>query len=773
MKRALLVLTAVLALCAPVAAATAGPAHAAIVAGHTAARPVGASPPPRPGVAAHATMPKHNFGSLSAAKYLSCTNAAKITGNFTLDVSGLTASWQNSSHGGKTFKASVGWQTTISAKLDVTGTTECTPGKALDKIAVTVPIGAVKVTLHPDFDLVINAAGDLTASQTTAQTITLSGKLGLHVPTTSYTIKPQKPVVTASGTADFDAEVGAEAEVIAGVVGVDLELLGGVHVTATAQSNPPGACVAGYPELHFAGRFEVSFGQWKKDGKPFYDHTWPIKSLAGHSTAFSGCTSTPPKIITTALPTAFVGQPYFTELTTADHRKGSWKLGPGRLPAGLSLSGYTISGKPTSSGTSAFALEFTDTRGTRSSATATIPVIVPGAKAWTVAMPGGTAAVSTPGGGALGVSCDNGSALSPLVDLAETGRRLWSAPGSASAKPCFEAAIADASGDVYAVVALSSGLKLRAYSPTGATRWTVPLDGALWRTDNLALGWNGSVFVQLFNVSEVFVEGFSESSGRRTFDVSEYDGDGLYPYPGGIALAQPQGVAYYDCQGNVIASYGLTALSAYEAYSAAGGPDGTVFLAGWEASCGSDEFSVSKVTPAGIVWTKTDAHQTTCAQTALAATPDGGVILEVFANGGGTPVYRSYSAFGATRWTKAATVPAGDDQFISAAYVSVDAAGNVVLPASYEYGCGSGGAEICSGLRIDFVGQSTGRQTLPPAVFQNSADQIELTGVGTGPDVLYTGLETSSAATGTTKDGLESTVVPGLAINYPLTLQPA
>lgn len=237
---------------------------------------------------------------------------------------------------------------------------------------------------------------------------------------------------------------------------------------------------------------------------------------------------------------------------------------------------------------------------------------------WTVAMPDATQPISTPSGGTLGVACySTTSFLSPLVDLAQDGETTWSVPASASADPCPATAIAASDGRVYAVISTSAGSALRAYGPFGSVKWTAPLDGGPSRTDRIAVGWNGSVFLQLTDGRQTLVEGLSESSGNRTFDVSEYDGDGIYPYSGGIALAQPEGVEYFSYHGTETASVQLPALSAYEAYSAAGGSSGTVFLAGWADSCGSNKFSVSKVTPNGLAWTKTDSGQTVCGQTSL------------------------------------------------------------------------------------------------------------------------------------------------------------
>jgi hypothetical protein len=250
-----------------------------------------------------AAAPGHNFGSFAAAKFLSCTGSAKISGTFGLDVSGVTASfarWTGKDKS-KQFKASLGWQTTVSAAVDVTADTDCTPGRALRKIAVAFVIDGVTVALHPDFELKISAAGEVSASQTTGQSVTVSGRLGLAVPAVAYRMTPQKPRVSASGTVVFDALVGARADVSAGVVGLEFQLMGGLHATVAAASGPPGVCVSGYPELLITGTFLVTFAGWHKQVQ-FYDHTWPITSVAGHSTRFSNCPSAPWKATEAPLP---------------------------------------------------------------------------------------------------------------------------------------------------------------------------------------------------------------------------------------------------------------------------------------------------------------------------------------------------------------------------------------------------------------------------------------------------------------------------------------
>jgi kumamolisin len=77
---------------------------------------------------------------------------------------------------------------------------------------------------------------------------------------------------------------------------------------------------------------------------------------------------------TLSLPDGIVGQAYNTELTTADHRQGTWVVSSASLPSGLSLSGYTVSGTPTTTGAVRFELTFTDTSGQTATALATITI---------------------------------------------------------------------------------------------------------------------------------------------------------------------------------------------------------------------------------------------------------------------------------------------------------------------------------------------------------------------------------------------------------------
>ncbi len=98
-----------------------------------------------------------------------------------------------------------------------------------------------------------------------------------------------------------------------------------------------------------------------------------------------------PVITTTTLPGATVGTAYTATLQTADNRAGTWAVTTGTLPAGLTLAPATgvISGSPTTEGTSAFTVTFTDAA--NKTATKQLSIVVSGADQLivTAALPNG------------------------------------------------------------------------------------------------------------------------------------------------------------------------------------------------------------------------------------------------------------------------------------------------------------------------------------------------------------------------------------------------
>jgi hypothetical protein len=326
--------------------------------------------------AAEALPSGHNFGALPAAQYLSCTGSAKIAGKFSLNITGVTgkfAKWTTKDRK-QAFTASLSLTTTISASVDVSANTTCTPSKKLKSLAAaSFPVGVVVVKVRPDFYLNISAAGKITASRAITQSVTLTGKLGVSVNRPTYSISRGDPAITASGSADFTAVIGADAEILAGALDLDFALMAGVE--ATAQASPGQVCVTGYPALRASVTVGAAFFAWTPSAPLLKPTTWEITSILGHSTRFRLCAYTPPKIITT-LPTGTVGQHYSAALTTADHRTGTWQE-LSVLPPGLSLSGHTVSGTPATAGAYSFKVRFTDARHTTATATVTLTVKEP------------------------------------------------------------------------------------------------------------------------------------------------------------------------------------------------------------------------------------------------------------------------------------------------------------------------------------------------------------------------------------------------------------
>jgi len=85
--------------------------------------------------------------------------------------------------------------------------------------------------------------------------------------------------------------------------------------------------------------------------------------------------TTTPVIATTALPATAVGDYYYQQLTVAGGRAGTWSVVSGALPDGLSLSGGgTLEGTPTTAGSAAFTVAFTDSFGIQGTRALTIDV---------------------------------------------------------------------------------------------------------------------------------------------------------------------------------------------------------------------------------------------------------------------------------------------------------------------------------------------------------------------------------------------------------------
>jgi hypothetical protein len=348
---------------------------------------VGRAGPSLPHGGATARQPtgqSHDFRSFKASNYLSCKGPADITGKFSLNITGVTGKlkkWAAPTKGKpENFTASLGLTTTISATVRVHTDTMCTPGTALKSLQTKFVIDGITVTVEPDFYLEITAGGTVTAAQSVTQTVTLTGTLGVGVPKASYTMTRGKPAVHASGTADFTAVIGGEANIKAGVLYLDFALMGGVEASATWESGQ--VCLTGYPAVRAEVTVGASILGWKPKKELLPPTTWEVKSIAGHRTEFTFGTCHPPTIVTATLPAAAVGEKYSASLATKDNREGAWKIASGSLPPGLKLSGAVIAGIPAARGSDAFKVKFTDTHG--KTATAALAITVTTVPVWTV-----------------------------------------------------------------------------------------------------------------------------------------------------------------------------------------------------------------------------------------------------------------------------------------------------------------------------------------------------------------------------------------------------
>jgi Fibronectin type III domain len=278
-----------------------------------------------------------------------------------------------------TVSAKAGIDITESAGITVTfgGTVSCQWSAKLATYTfkpVEFDVAGVPVVIVPVFTLTMtgNAGGQAQMSASISQNFDAQAGIDYdHGSVNTYqsvtnTINHTGPTLTA---ADATASVSLDGDLegkLYDVAGPEVSVTGTLTANADPQNTPwwtLGFTLTADAALHISVLFahiDVSQG-------------FTILSVTV-AQASTGAASSPPVITTTALPDATTGTAYSTELTTADHRTGSWSISSGSLPAGLSLSGYTISGVPTKAGTSAFTLKFTDTAGHVVQAGATLRV---------------------------------------------------------------------------------------------------------------------------------------------------------------------------------------------------------------------------------------------------------------------------------------------------------------------------------------------------------------------------------------------------------------
>jgi hypothetical protein len=388
---------------------------------------------------------------------------------------------------------------------------------------------------------------------------------------------------------------------------------------------------------------------------------------------------------------------------------------------------------------------------------------VPGAS-WTDALGSAGPIAVAPNGNVLTSDCN---------DVARSGSYVWRLPDVSAQPPsCGGAGITDSEGNSYVMTIDSSSGEAVAESldPSGAVRWKTLTNGFVPFRTGPVLGADGDVYFSAWDGGNPKVLGYDEKTGAKTFEQSYEDVTGLHAWTGGLVIVDTDSrIAYVRYDGSLEDEYSTgEPISAYEAYSNAGGANGTVFVAGYDGGCDSaSHASVEEVTPAGVAWTWTDPA-TYCSQTGLAATTDGGVVL---ARDDGGAEFTSLNAAGTTRWTQHPSGPIGPATGAGYFPVRVDARGVVALPTMIIYHCAAQPTEECSGDQVEFATQQTGATAAAP---------VQLTG---GTEFGYTLSSIAIDAGRLYADGsidemnnpasLASFAVPNLAVDYQLTLQEA
>jgi hypothetical protein len=205
----------------------------------------------------------------------------------------------------------------------------------------------------------------------------------------------------------------------------------GLHISWNPPPSPacPDAAVTGY-NVHIVGggldhvvQLQAYQTSWNipnlKNGTKYIVYVAAVnKAGVGQTASITGTpqASSPPAIATTNLPDGYVGQEYSQELVTTDQRAGTWSVSTGSLPGGLTLSGSTIQGIPTTAGAFSFTVAFTDAQGQSASEQLSITVSPTAVSSWTPVEGGIPAnASSNPYSSAgTGVSCPTASSCTAV-----------------------------------------------------------------------------------------------------------------------------------------------------------------------------------------------------------------------------------------------------------------------------------------------------------------------------------------------------------------------
>jgi hypothetical protein len=411
---------------------------------------------------------------------------------------------------------------------------------------------------------------------------------------------------------------------------------------------------------------------------------------------------------------------------------------------------------------------------TASSASGTEPaLVVTPTSAWTLAVPSGN--LTTTPGGEIANSTNSG-----LESISAAGTQLWNASPNSG-----DFTVTDALGNTYTTILVGSTWYLTSFSETGAQLWETSIpDG----TNYIALGRNGEIYIAVASpgsssgVDEVL--GFDESTGAQVQTMTGFSNvTDLFSYANGLVVVDyVYGVDYMSYTGAVVATIqeGPIVSAPIEAVVDA---NGVTFLSGTTDSVNycynvsvDETVDVEEITPAGIQWTWTEPATTTSCSDALAATPDGGVIME-----GGAATDYSLNSDGSLQWTYELSLPPAPSYAYSATGFYdedpplVDTLGNVALPYEFSFLVYLGNTPaIQYGLGVDFVTQgSDSSSTLTPIELLDTTDETCSQNLGQAAiatnQFFFETTQVCGDSTPTTTS-LSAYSEPGLSENYALTL---
>jgi hypothetical protein len=423
---------------------------------------------------------------------------------------------------------------------------------------------------------------------------------------------------------------------------------------------------------------------------------------------------------------------------------------------------------------------------------------VPGAL-WTVPVSVSGSFVVTVTGQVLALGCSTSQGASdPLAQsLTPDGSVLWSVPANvAPAWGCSRTAVGDSQGNTYLQTVDTQGNAVfESLTPLGGLRWSTPLGRFRPWYQNPVLGTNGSVYlVETDEYGNFYLFGYDANTGVVTLNGIPFPYiTGLYAYSGGLAVVNTNAggifghdseVDYLSYDGTVLHSYDTGAPISFNGNTSnAGGANGSVFVAGYPPTCYGENgypsgshnltnLSVEKITPSGIAWTWTDNIEYNCGETKLAATPDGGVILERTEEPSNYAAdFSSIGPTGVLRWTHHASGPLGPAYVAGSSAPVVDSNGVVALPSGYQFECPDYSTLPCSGVQVEFVTQGSASATLPTLQVSEPANRyFSLSSLGIDTGRVY--LERIGAPIAGV-ESLSGFAVPGLATDYRLVLQEA